>query len=171
MITLRPIVTLLSALLLLSGSCLYAAEKTLQPYSGPALPDFQLNDLAGKPHRLSDYRGRVVLVNFWATWCTPCRQEMPSLQRLQQQLADRPFTVLAVNASDMRENIDKYLQATPLEFTILLDSDAALQQSWLVKGLPASYIIDATGTIRYVLFGRLEWDNPDAVAKIKALLP
>ena len=72
----------------------------LKPYTGPALPDFTLNDMQGKAHRLSDYRGKVVLLNFWATWCPPCIKEMPSMQRLQAQLAGQDFTILAVNMGE-----------------------------------------------------------------------
>jgi thiol-disulfide isomerase/thioredoxin len=88
----------------------------LKPWPGVITPALSLSDLEGKPHRLADYRGKVVLVNFWATWCVPCREEMPSIERLRTSLAGRPFVVLAVNLAEPESRIRKFLEAVPVGF-------------------------------------------------------
>src|SRR5262245_4339970 len=90
-----------------------AQAQTLKPWTGGATPALALRDLEGRQHRLSDYRGKVVLVNFWATWCEPCREEMPSMQRLRASLAGRPFEVLAINLAESESKVRRFLEQTP----------------------------------------------------------
>jgi thiol-disulfide isomerase/thioredoxin len=138
--------------------------------SAPPSP-FELKDLSGRVHRLADYRGRVVLVNFWATWCEPCREEMPSLERLQKQLGKESFVVLAVNVDEPEARIAKFLSAMPLDFTVLLDAGSALTRGWKVRVLPASFVIGPEGRVRYSVTGELDWSAPAAVDRIVKLLP
>jgi thiol-disulfide isomerase/thioredoxin len=134
--------------------------------------DFAFKDLDGKLQRLSDYRGKVVLVNFWATWCPPCRREMPSMERLHQKLKDQPFAILAVN---QMENFDLVFSFTgQLEpaptFPILLDGEGKSAKAWGVKGLPASFIVDKQGRIAYRAMGGREFDHPEMEKVLRALI-
>ncbi len=148
-----------------------AQARELKPYAGGATPPLALRDLNGKPRNLADYRGRVVLVNFWASWCPPCRAEMPSMERLQQKLAGKPFTVLAVNMGESEEAVRTFLKEIPVSFPILMDKDGAALKRWKVFAFPTSFVVDPQGRIRYALFGPTEWDHPDPLGKITKLLP
>ncbi|HXF66781.1 MAG TPA: TlpA disulfide reductase family protein [Burkholderiales bacterium] len=148
-----------------------AGAADLKLWSGGAAPALELADLEGRRHRLADYRGKVVLVNFWATWCAPCREEMPSIQRLKDRLAGRPFAVLAVNLDEPEERVRRFLAQTKLDFTILLDQEKRAARAWQVRILPASFVIGADGKIRYTLVGDLDWGHELVVNRIAELLP
>ena len=151
-----------------------AQAKELTPHT-PRTPYSQLalEDLAGKTHRLADYKGKVVLINFWATWCPPCRAEMPSMQRLKDLMAGKPFAILAVDMAETKPEIHDFLREIKpkVDFTILLDKDGKALKDWKVFVFPTSFILDAEGVLRYSLLGATEWDGPDTVKKIEALLP
>jgi len=144
-----------------------AAE--FRAWTGPT-PALVLHDLQGREHRLADYRGSVVLVNFWATWCAPCREEMPSIGRLRKSLEGRPFAVLAVNLAEPVSRIERFLKQTPLDFPVLLDTDTATAKAWNARFLPASYLVDAEGRVRYAHYGELDWAGAEARAKVLELL-
>jgi len=146
-----------------------AAE--LQPWRGGPAPDLELRALNGPAHRLADYRGRVVLVNFWATWCEPCRDEMPSMQRLKEKLAGRPFAVLAVNLDEPEARIRTFLSRMKVDFTVLLDPGRAAAKSWNARILPASYLVGPDGRIRYSVVGELDWGHERVVGRITELRP
>jgi thiol-disulfide isomerase/thioredoxin len=138
-----------------------AAAEVLKPWTGGATPALELSDLQGAKHRLSDYRGKVVLVNFWATWCEPCRDEMPSIERLRASLEGRQFVVLAVNLAEPESRIRKFLEAVPVGFPVLLDRDSQTTRAWQAKLLPATYIVGPDGRIRYRHVGELDWSKPE----------
>jgi len=147
-------------------------RRGLQPYKGDATPPaLTLTDLAGQRHALADYRGRVVLVNFWASWCPPCVHEMPSMQRLAAKLEGRPFTILAVNMGEDEKTIRAFLKKIKVDFPILLDRDGAALKRWKVFVFPTSFLIGPDGRIRYALFGEYAWDEPEAVKIIEGMLP
>jgi thiol-disulfide isomerase/thioredoxin len=146
-----------------------ASAAEFRTWSGPT-PALQLRDLQGREHRLADYRGKVVLVNFWATWCAPCRDEMPSIERLRQSLDGRPFAVLAVNLAEPVSRIEKFLAQVPLDFPILLDADTAAAKAWKARFLPATYLVDGEGRVRYAHYGELDWAGAAARAKVLELL-
>jgi thiol-disulfide isomerase/thioredoxin len=148
---------LLPAVALLALSACAAAAGELKPWSGGATPPLALQDLAGRSHDLAQYRGKVVLVNFWATWCEPCRAEMPSMDRLRRSLDGQPFEVLAVNLAEPVSRIEKFVASMPLGFPLLLDRDSAVARAWKARVLPASYLVGADGRIRYVVLGELDW--------------
>ncbi len=135
----------------------------------PPAPDFKLIDTQGKAHSLSDYRGKVVLINFWATWCEPCRKEMPSLQRAWEYLRPKGGVVLAINYGDSGPVIDQFLKEAPVNFPVLLSVDDDLLTQWSVKGLPMTFVIDPQGRIAYRIPGDLEWDQPQLLDQILAL--
>lgn len=142
----------------------------LKPLPMKPAPVLQLSALDGARVSLEQLRGRVVLVNFWAVWCPPCRKEMPSMGRLAQRFAERPFTMLGVNAGDGPAEIRDFLQQVPVSFPILLDSEGSQLKPWQVFAFPTSYVVDKRGRLRLGLFGSIEWDSPEAVAQLEALL-
>ena len=159
--------SVLIAMGLLHGSLAQATE--LKVWAG-ATPPLALRDLQGREHRLEDYRGRVVLINFWATWCAPCRDEMPSIVRLQRKLSGRAFAVLAVNLDEPESRIRAFLERTGIDLPVLLDTGKQAARSWGARILPATYIVGANGKVRYSLVGEINWDNEHVVARIEELL-
>jgi len=135
-------------------------------------PAFSLKDIDGKVWTLDDFRGKVLLMNFWATWCPPCRREMPSMERLQQAMKGKPFSVVAVNQQEDADRVFEFvgaLQPSPT-FPILLDGDAKVAASFGVRGLPTSLLVDKTGQVTHRAIGGREFDHPDIVATIEQLL-
>jgi thiol-disulfide isomerase/thioredoxin len=112
------------AIMLLAALALPAQALELKPWTGGATPRLELADLDGKMHRLADYRGRAVLVNFWATWCAPCREEMPSFERLRASLDGRGV-VLAVNLAEPESRIRRFLDTVPVRYAVLLDQSSS----------------------------------------------
>ena len=157
------------ALLLAVALAAPAAAQPLKPSSGTA-PALQLADLEGRRYDLAAYRGKVVLINFWATWCEPCRDEMPSIERLRASLEGRPFAVLAVNLAEPEQRIRKFLDTVPLRFPVLLDRDGQTARAWQAKLLPATYIVGPDGAIRYRHLGELDWSRPDVREAIVKLM-
>ena len=157
---------------LLSGLLAAAAgAQELKPWAGGATPPLALADLEGKPHRLEAYLGKVVLVNFWATWCEPCRDEMPSIGKLRDSLAGRPFVVLAVNLAESEARIRSFIERVPMNFPVLLDRDTAAAKAWQARILPASYLIGPDGRIRYSVLGEIDWADERARRAVAGLLP
>ena len=154
-----------------SAAAALSGAADLKPWTGGPPPALELKDPAGRFHRLADYRGRVVLVNFWATWCGPCRDEMPSLQRLKDKLAGRPFVVLAVNLDEPESRIRTFLSQMKVDFTILLDPGKTAARAWDARILPASFVIGPDGSIRYSLVGELDWDHDAVFSRVSGLLP
>lgn len=142
----------------------------LQPYTGPQNRPLQLVDMAGTTHNLKDYRGQVVLLNFWASWCPPCVHEIPSMTRLKTTLKGQPFEILAANLAEEKPQIESFLTEHPVNFPILLDPKGSAVQAWRVFAYPSTYVIDKKGTIRYALFGGHEWDDPATLQQIEALI-
>lgn len=147
-------------------------ERKLTPFKGnPLAPELGLPKLDGTQLNLNDFQDKVVLVNFWASWCPPCVHEMPSMQRLQQSLHSSPFTILAVNMAEDESTIKSFLTTkVNVSFPVLLDRDGAALTRWQVFAFPTSYLIDKEGKIRYAIFGSVQWDEPDKINVIKSLI-
>lgn len=163
----------LIAMLVLGCATAWGGGAPLTPMSGtPAAPDFTLPDTDGNPVRLADLRGKVVLLNFWATWCPPCREEMPSMQSLWEALAEDAFVMLAVNVGE--DDYDVFAFANefpaPLTFPILMDRNSTLLRDYPVIGLPTSFIIDKEGNMAYKTVGGREWDDPEVHAILRQLM-
>ena len=141
------------------GLACVAAAADLAPWRGGPTPALALSGIDGRISDVSGYRGRVVLVNFWATWCAPCREEMPAMQRLHRKLAGRGFEILAVNLGEPLAAVADFFRETPLEFQVLLDPGRKASKSWGVIAVPTSYVIDTRGRIRYVARGDVTWDD------------
>jgi thiol-disulfide isomerase/thioredoxin len=146
---------------------------TLTAISKPIpAPDFTLEDIDAKKFSLKDYRGKVILLNFWATWCPPCRREMPSIERLNQNLKGKDFIVLAVNQMEDSDQVFTYtgeLEVAPT-FTILFDKDSNVARAYSVLGLPTTYLIDKKGNIRFRAIGGREFDHPEVEKQILQLM-
>ncbi len=138
---------------------------------GLALPPLQALDLQGKTWRLAELRGRAVLLNFWATWCPPCRAEMPSLQQLAEIYGPEQLQVLALNVGEGPRRINQYLQSSGLDLTVLLDPRSEIARAWGANTLPTTYLIDSEGRLRYRLRGEVDWASREAQALIEPLLP
>ena len=126
--------------------------------------------MEGKAVDLKDLQGRVLVVNFWATWCEPCRDEMPSLQRLREKLDGRSFDVLAVNYGESREKVLQFLGKEKVALPVLLDPEMETAKAWGVGGLPMTFLIDAEGRVRYSVFGERDWNAGESLALVEKLL-
>jgi len=134
--------------------------------------DFELLNMDEEKKKLSDYRGKVILLNFWATWCPPCVREMPSMERLQEKFNADEFKVIAIN---QMEEIDQVFAFTgqleiDLTFEILFDSQSTVSQAYAVRGLPTTYLIDKQGNIRYRAVGGRDFKHPEVIKIINALI-
>lgn len=161
-------VCLVLLLALLSAPAM--AGKGLKELPPKPAPKLALPTLSGGKVNLSQLRGKVVLVNFWATWCPPCRQEMPSMQRLNEKMAGKPFAIVGVNVGETQAQISGFLKVVPVHFSIALDEKGKSLESWQVFAFPTSYLIDKQGRIRYGLFGSIEWDESESMQVIEGLL-
>ncbi len=160
---------LVAATLAAFVSRLHAGE--LKRWKGtPVAPAIELLTPEGVPLSLKQLRGKVVLVNFWATWCEPCITEMPSLQRLRDQLGPSGFEVLAVNYQEGPARIGAFIQKMNLTLPVVRDTDGSVARSWRARVFPASYLVDRTGNIRYAVSGDADWTSPKMVSTIRSLL-
>lgn len=134
-----------------------------------AAPELALSDVNGKQHSLANYRGQVVLVNLWATWCPPCKAEMPTLNRYYEDHAEEGFVILAVNDGDPADAVQSFVQTYGLSFPVLLDpSYVATSQAFKTRSLPSSFVIDRGGTVRLRWVGEI--DRPTLEAYVTPLL-
>jgi thiol-disulfide isomerase/thioredoxin len=137
-----------------------ARQAGMEAYPVPLkAPPFRLPALNGEARTQADYRGRVVLLNFWASWCPPCREEFPSLLRLQAAMAKEPFTVLAVAVRDGDAAVADFLAAGRPSFDVLLDHDGAVAAAWHAAGVPVTYLLDRQGRMLAGKVGPLQWDS------------
>jgi peroxiredoxin len=137
---------------------------------GDTAPDFLLEDTKGNLVALADLRGKVVLVNFWATWCPPCRAEMPSMEKLFAEMSGEDFIMLAINVEENgRSSVPAFLDKTPHSFPILYDDQGIVQKLYGVYKFPESFVIRKDGIIDDKVIGAIDWAHPETVAYFKAL--
>ncbi len=132
--------------------------------------DFTLQDLTGRETSLNAFRGKVVFLNFWATWCGPCRAEIPSMEKLYTELKDQGFTIVAVNSQESAEQVSAFVQEMGMSFPVLLDSAGKAGATYTVRAIPTTYIIDPQGSIRGRMVGTREWYTPQIISLVKDLL-
>ncbi len=137
--------------------------------SEPA-PDFTLKTLEGPNLRLEEYRGQVVLINFWASWCGPCRQEMPILDRLHQRYEDTGFAVLGVNVEGETAPAQKIVDKTNVTFPVLIDEGQAVSEMYELEAMPSTVVVDRDGVVRYVHRGYKPGDEAKYVEVVKKLI-
>lgn len=138
-----------------------SAAQTIKSFDGvQQAPELALQDLDGKLRQLSDFRGKVVAVNFWATWCPPCREELPSMQRTYEAYRERNFEILGVNVGENWDTVAPFLEDFALGYPILLDTDSSAMAKWGIMGLPTTFILDRQGRITHRITGGRDWDDP-----------
>lgn len=176
MINKQPkIATKLYLLLLLIGMVssgpLFAQQNIPPRPTFPYALPFHLLDLDDKFHHLSDYKGKILVVNFWATWCPPCRKEIPSMNRAWAQLKNENIEMLAINVGEDKEAVAAFTKDHPIDFQVLLDSRGTVSQRWQILGMPTTIIVDTRGFIAHRIVGDREWDSPELLAQIRSLKP
>ena len=139
---------------------------------GSEAPDFHAVNLAtGETMALADYRGQVLLLNIWATWCVPCELEMPSIQRLHETLGPKGLKVVAVSIDQSEsEEVLEWVRERNLTFEVLQDREGRIERTYQTTGVPESFIVDRAGIIVKKEFGAREWDDPDILATLTRLL-
>jgi peroxiredoxin len=140
------------------------------PKTPAAAPNFELKDPAGKPLSLKDFRGKVVFLNFWATWCPPCIEEMPAMEKLHQELEKDGLVMLAVNFQEGPERVKEFFTQHNLTFTPLLDRDGKVTEQYQAWGLPVSVVINRRGQIAARATGSKDWHSDEARQFFKKLL-
>lgn len=138
-----------------------------QPFTAPL---FELPSDDGSLHQLKDYRGKVVILNFWATWCPPCRYEMPSMERAWQKIKNKNVIMLGINVGEDADTIFEFTGQYPVSFPLLMDQDSRIIKQYSVTGLPTTYIINPDGQVVYRAMGSREWDNDDIIQQLLGLL-
>lgn len=170
-------VTIITFLILVVGSYFYLQtdkkEKIVKEETpeigievGQQAPDFELFNLSNQPVKLSDYRGKKVLLNFWASWCPPCRQEMPDLQKLFKN-NQTEINIVAVNIGEDKATVFDYALSNKLSFPILLDSNRSISQQYLVRGIPSSYFLDENGIIINQTVGAMSYQKMTELAQLE----
>ncbi len=146
------------------------ARMLMDPIAGePKASGFNLDATDGRSISLDDYQGKFILLNFWATWCIPCRKEMPAMNNLHNQLNSRGLEVVGVHVGPSLAGVKKFLESVPVDFTILLDKDMSLA-NWGVRGLPTTFLINPEGKLIYRATGEREWDSPEMLKFLDGLI-
>lgn len=142
----------------------------LKAFTGNPIPlAIKLRDAHGKQFNLTDYRGKITLVNFWATWCQPCVEEIPSLNRLSEQMTDQPFELISVNYADSPKVIQDFMLKVRVAFPVLVDPKGETTQQWKVFGFPSTFVIGKDGKIQYGVNAAIHWDTPEVIQALKQL--
>ncbi len=161
--------------LLLLGKASSASEHLLQAMGmaklpGKPAPDFTLPDLDGKQVSLHDYRGKLIFLNFWATWCIPCREEMPAMEQLHQTFQPQGLAILAVDLKESPDKVKAFFDQYRLSYTALLDEGGSVFRDYQVMGLPTTYLIGREGTLLARGVGGRDWTQTEGKDLIRALL-
>jgi len=165
---------LLAMLITLNSATLAATGTTTPPKGIYALPgnsaaDFSLENIDGEPFSLADAQGRWLFLHFWASWCVPCRKEMPAIERLQAALGDQGPRIVLINTAEDEDTVFEFLAAVATDLDSLLDTDGTVTEQWKPRGLPATWLVDPEGRVRYQALGGLHWDAPLYVEFLRQL--
>lgn len=152
------------------GLSVASCNKNPGPQVGEPVPDFELPDLDGKARRLADFRGKVVVLNYWATWCPPCVDEMPSLEKLHRSLAERGLAVVAISVDERFSDIVDFVKSYGVTFTILHDNGRKVARSYQSFKYPETYIIDRDGRLQSKVIGPRDWVAPSVIRDMVELL-
>ncbi len=149
----------------------FAVKNQLHKLPEPvAVSEFELQDLDDHTYKLSDYLGKPLIVNFWASWCPPCRAEMPSMNRAWHKIKDEGISLLAINTGEDYDAVFGFFAEMEVDFPLLIDSKNSTYNNWSVRGLPTTFVLNSSGEIVYRAVGEREWDDEELLAQIRALL-
>lgn len=146
-----------------------AAPQLLSPVPNVPAPEFELIDLDDQVHRLADYKGKPVIVNFWATWCPPCREEMPSMERAWQRIQPEGIAMIGINVGEDFDTVFGFTGEMEVSFPLLLDSDGQESRRWPIRGLPTTYVLNNQGEIVYQAIGGRDWNDDAILDMVRAL--
>lgn len=164
----RILAVLLLLLAVMVSGC---SKKEVPAQEGAAAPDFTLSDLSGKQVQLSSLKGKVVLVNFWATWCPPCREEIPSMVKLNQVMQGKNFQMLAISIDEGgKQAVQEFFRQNGVTLPALLDTDGSVSRRYGTTGVPETFIVDGKGMIRKKVIGGVEWSSPEVVGYLEGLM-
>ena len=166
----HPVARAVGAILFGAALSFACSEEIQAPELGKPIPEIVLPDLQGQTFHLSKARGRVVLINFWASWCPPCVEEMPSLEKLHQTLREKGLDVVAVSVDDDRDIIERFKKEHGLTFTILHDEGAKVANRFQTYKFPETYVVDREGRLRWKFIGPRDWIAPSPMLDIVGLL-
>ena len=129
-----------------------------------------LNDMNGRERKLSDFRGKIIFLNFWATWCLPCRKEMPSMERLYKRFRDKDFEMIGINMQEPASSVKEFFENYKFSFISLLDSTGDVQKRFGIRAIPSTLILDKKGRIIGKAIGEKEWDRKEAIDLFRQLV-
>jgi thiol-disulfide isomerase/thioredoxin len=143
----------------------------LKPFKGNTTPPpIRLTDITGKLYNITDYTNRVTVVNFWATWCTPCIKEIPSLNKLRESMQGKPFELISINYAEEAQVIKEFMQMVNVEFPVLLDEQGEESARWKVIAFPSTFVVGKDGKIHYGVNAGIEWDTPEVFSVLNNML-
>jgi len=160
--------TLLLVVFMPAGAAADLPAGIMRVAATPA-PALQLDNLDGEPYNLADTHGHWRFVHFWASWCGPCRREMPGIQQMLTRLGDTDLEIVLVNTAESEEEIFTFLAAVAPDLVPLLDSDGLVTEAWQPRGLPATFLVDPQGRIQYQALGGRTWEQPPYLAFLQGL--
>ena len=142
----------------------------IRPYDIGTAHNFVLNDMDGERFELKNSKGHWLFLHFWASWCGPCKEEMPTIQKLADAMEAENFQIVMINTAEDEDTIFEFLSAIDVELNSLLDADGLVTEVWKPRGLPTTFLIDPEGKVKYQAIGGREWDKPLYTDFIKQLL-
>ncbi len=162
-----------------SGKVMETADKTTVQRLAPlgfhvfpepiALPPFSAQALSGQPFNTQNLPDKVILLNFWATWCPPCKKEMPSIERLNTLMKNEPFMIAAISVGESRDTVSSFIQNNGYTFPIFLDPDNTLGRAFASQGIPTTYVVDRSGMVVAGIVGSRDYDDPELVEIFREL--
>ena len=146
-------------------------DDKLKPYRGTVQPlAFRLQDINGRVYQESDFKGKISIINFWATWCPPCVEEIPSLNRLRKEFQDKPFQLISINYGESADRIRTFMKKVAVDFPVLLDPEGKTAGQWKVVAFPSTFVIGPDGKISYGVNAAIHWDTHEVIRKLELLL-
>jgi thiol-disulfide isomerase/thioredoxin len=133
-------------------------------------PELKLNNMDGEPFDLADVKGRWAFVHFWASWCGPCRKEMPTIQTMSEHMADSGLEVVMVNTAETDDTVFSFMGIVAPDLTPLLDYDGSVTETWQPRGLPSTFLVDPQGKLRYLALGGRPWDKAEYIQFLQRIV-